>query len=107
MKSEYQVLISLAIIISSVVGTTVFDNLTTTSYSQCRSGGTYGTWESTATDYVFKCDLTEVFQVCWRTTKTRCYLFDLDKVSELGLTEVPSVTSLSRESVVCDWQKCT
>lgn len=58
--------------------------LSTNDYQICNEGRTYGEWLNVNnTPYLYQCDITEEIKLCSDTTKTRCYLFNETKLTEL------------------------
>lgn len=78
------------LVLAGGIGGVTFTNIITENYEQCRIGSTYGTWLSTNTQFLFKCDLTQKEQLCYKTTKTRCYLFDISKIETIKEVKVVS-----------------
>ena len=75
--------VGLIALISGGLAGTQLDKLFLEKYTQCRKGDTYGTWLAQKEQYLYQCDLTEEYELCYNTTKTRCYLIDTKALADL------------------------
>ena len=52
---------------------TQLESLQSPQYIQCRNGMAFGQYIAQDVKYLYQCDLTKQYELCWKTTTTRCY----------------------------------